>query len=71
MEIVKIVDLLFEKIEVIEHKYTSLKTSLELIPMTILNKAFKGELVKQLPSDGNATDLIAEIEQLKKTLKKK
>lgn len=71
MEIVKKVDLLFERIDVIKHKYESLKASLDLVPISILNRAFKGELVKQLPSDGNAAELIAEIEQLRKTLKKK
>lgn len=70
-EIVNRVQSLFEKLDSIEQRYQMLKTKLENLPQAILHKAFKGELVEQLPSDGNATDLLREIEQLKKSLKKK
>lgn len=70
-EIVNRVQSLFEKLDSIEQRYQMLKTKLENLPQAILHKAFKGELVEQLPSDGNAADLLREIEQLKKSLKKK
>lgn len=70
-EIVNRVQSLFEKLDSIEQRYQMLKTKLENLPQAILHKAFKGELVEQLPSDGNATDILREIEQLKKSLKKK
>lgn len=70
-EIVNRVQSLFEKLDSIEQRYQMLKTKLEYLPQAILHKAFKGELVEQLPTDGNATDLLHEIEQLKKSLKKK
>lgn len=70
-EIVNRVQSLFEKLDSIEQRYQRLKTKLENLPQAILHKAFKGELVEQLPTDGNATDLLHEIEQLKKSLKKK
>lgn len=46
------------------------------LQQSILNKAFKGELVPQLPTDGDAKELLKEIEKLKggikgKTSKKK
>lgn len=70
-EIVNRVQSLSEKLDSIEQRYQMLKTKLENLPQAILHKAFKGELVEQLPTDGNATDLLHEIEQLKKSLKKK
>lgn len=70
-EIANRVQSLFEKLDSIEQRYQMLKTKLENLPQAILHKAFKGELVEQLPSDGNATDILREIEQLKKSLKKK
>lgn len=70
-EIVNRVQSLSEKLDSIELRYQMLKTKLENLPQAILHKAFKGELVEQLPTDGNATDLLHEIEQLKKSLKKK
>lgn len=70
-EIVSRVKSLFEKLDSIKQRYQMLKTKLENLPQAILHKAFKGELVEQLLSDGNATDLLREIEQLKKSIKKK
>ncbi|MEG1401004.1 restriction endonuclease subunit S [Bacteroides sp.] len=70
-EIVKRVQSIFEKVDIIEQRYQTLKTKLENLPQALLHKAFKGELVEQLPTDGNAADLLREIEQLKKSLKKK
>lgn len=68
-EIVRRVQSLFEKLDTIEQRYQTLKIKLENLPQALLYKAFKGELVKQLPSDGNAADLLREIEQFKKSLK--
>ena len=70
-EIVSSVQSLFEKLETIERRYQTLKIKLEDLPQALLHKAFKGELVEQLPTDGNAADLLREIEQLKKFLKNK
>ena len=40
------------------------------MPQAILAKAFKGELVDQLPTDGDATDLLKEIAALRASLEK-
>ena len=70
-EIVNRVKLLFDKIDEVEHRYQVLKKKIDDLPQAILYKAFKGELVEQLPTDGNAADLLKEIEELKKTLQKR
>lgn len=70
-EIVNRVQSLFDKVDIIEQRYQTLKAKLDNLPQALLYKAFKGELVEQLPSDGNAADLLNEIEQLKKSLGKK
>lgn len=70
-EIISRVQSLFEKVDIIEQRYQTLKTKLENLPQALLHKAFKGELVEQLPTDGNAADLLREIEQLQKSIKKK
>lgn len=69
-EIVRIIDSIFKKLETIEQQYNVLKTKIEKLPQVLLNKAFSGELVDHLPSDGNAEDLLKEIEQLKRSTKK-
>ena len=38
------------------------------MPQAILAKAFKGELVEQLPTDGNAAALLEEIQKMKAEL---
>ena len=68
-EIVKRVENLFAKADKIEAQYVQLKEKIDSLPQAILAKAFKGELVPQLPTDGDAKDLLAEIQQLKKALK--
>jgi len=70
-EIVARVESLFAKADVIEALYDLLKKKIEALPQAILHKAFKGELVPQLPTDGNAKDLLAEIMALKKDIKTK
>ncbi|WP_293743105.1 restriction endonuclease subunit S [uncultured Pedobacter sp.] len=64
-EIVFLVNLLLLKADLIEEKYKLLKGNIESLPQTILHKAFKGELVEQLPTDGDAKDLLEEIKKLK------
>lgn len=66
IKIVEIVENLLEKSSVIEEKFKQLKNNIESLPQAILQKAFKGELVEQLPSDGDARALLEEIEKLKK-----
>lgn len=74
-EIVSRVESLFAKADAIEKQYESLKAKIESLPQAILHKAFKGELSEQLDSDGDARELLREIEGLKavngKTLKSK
>ena len=73
-EIVSRVESLFAKADAIEKQYETLKAKIESLPQAILHKAFKGELTEQLDSDGDARELLKEIEGLKeagKTLKSK
>jgi type I restriction enzyme S subunit len=65
-EIVKCLESLFAKADAIEEHYKALKTKIEHLPQAILHKAFKGELLQQRESDGNARELLKEIEGLKK-----
>ncbi|WP_164112242.1 MULTISPECIES: restriction endonuclease subunit S [Sphingobacterium] len=67
-EIVRRVESLFAKADIIEARYQTLKAKIDCLPQAILNKAFKGELVPQLPTDGDAKDLLAEIMALKKEI---
>jgi len=64
-EIVRRVESLFAKADAIEARYQTLKAKVDNLPQSILHKAFKGELVPQLPTDGDAKDLLAEIMALK------
>lgn len=70
-EIVRRIDSIFKKLETIEQQYNVLKSKIEKSPQALLNKAFSGELVEHLPSDGDAETLLREIEQLKRTIPKK
>lgn len=70
-EIVRRIDSFFKKLETIEQQYNALKLKIEKLPQALLNKAFSGELVEHLPSDGDAETLLKEIEQLKRTISKK
>lgn len=70
-EIVRCVESLFAKADVIEARYKNLKEKIDSLPQALLHKAFKGELVPQLPSDGDAKDLLAEIIKLKEEAKPK
>lgn len=64
-EIVKKVESLLAKADAIEQKYFALKQEIDALPQSILAKAFRGELVPQLPTDGSAKDLLEEIKNLK------
>lgn len=70
-EIVKRVESLFKKADAIEEAYKSLEYQFDQLPQAILTKAFSGELVEQLPTDGDAKDLLKEIIKLKEELSKK
>lgn len=70
-EIVSRVESLFAKADAIEAQYLALKQKIDGLPQAILHKAFKGELVEQLESDGDARALLKEIEGLKKEVKPK
>ena len=65
-EIVSRVESLFAKADAIEKQYETLKAKIESLPQAILHKAFKGELTEQLDSDGDARELLREIEGLKR-----
>lgn len=69
VEIVRRVEGLFENISAIEERYEQLKQKINDLPQAILAKAFRGELVPQLPIDGDAKDLLEEIKALKESLK--
>ena len=47
-----------------------MKQQIDNLPQAILAKAFKGELVAQLPTDGDARDLLKEIATLRASLEK-
>ncbi len=64
-EIVQRVESLFVKADAIETQYKTLKQKIDNLPQAILAKAFKGELVKQLDTDGSAEDLLKDILELK------
>lgn len=64
-EIVKRVEHLFAKVDAIEAQYQRLKTKIDSLPQAILAKAFKGDLVEQLDTDGDAKELLEEIQKLK------
>lgn len=70
-EIVSRVETLFAKTDAIEERYKNLKEKIDTLPQAILHKAFKGELVAQLSTDGDAKDLLKEIMALKNEVKKK
>lgn len=61
---------LFSKADTIEAACQNLKQQIDSLPQAILAKAFKGELVAQLPSDGDAKDLLKEIAALRASLEK-
>lgn len=67
-EIVRRVESLFAKADFIETRYKGLKEKVDKLPQAILAKAFKGELVAQLETDGDAKDLLKEILALKEEL---
>ena len=69
-EIVHRVEALFAKADTIEAAYQNLKQQIDNLPQAILAKAFKGELVAQLPTDGDAKDLLKEIAALRASLEK-
>lgn len=68
-EIVQKVESIFFQSDNIERRYQKLKEKIEQLPQSILHKAFRGQLVPQLPNDGDARDLLKEIEALKKVVK--
>ena len=65
-EIVRRVESLFAKADQIEAGYQKLKAKVEQLPQALLAKAFRGELVPQLPTDGDARELLEEIKQTKR-----
>jgi len=70
-KIVLHVETLFSKAEAIEEKYSTVKQKADKLPQAILAKAFRGELVEQFSYDGDANELLKEIQKLKSELKKK
>ena len=64
-EIVSRVESLFAKADAIEKQYETLKVKIDSLPQAILHKAFKGELTEQLDTDGDARELLKQIQELK------
>ena len=64
-EIVRHVETLFAKADQIEAGYQKLKAKVDQLPQALLAKAFRGELVPQLPTDGDARDLLEQIKRAK------
>jgi type I restriction enzyme S subunit len=64
-QIVRRVESFFATADAIEQQYKSLKAKIDTLPQAILNKAFKGELTEQLDSDGDARELLKQIQELK------
>lgn len=64
-EIVSRVESLFAKADAIEQQYLSVKEKIDTLPQALLHKAFKGELTEQLESDGDARELLQQIQELK------
>ena len=69
-EIVRRVESLFAKANQIEASYQKLKAKIEQLPQAMLAKAFRGELVEQLPTDGDARELLKQIKLAKAGLEK-
>jgi len=69
-EIVRRVESLFAKADQIETSYQKLKIKIEQLPQALLAKAFRGELVEQLPTDGDARELLEQIKLAKAGLEK-
>lgn len=67
-EIVRRVESLFVKADTIEKQYKNLKEKIDTLPQALLHKAFKGELTEQLDSDGDARELLQQIQELKNTV---
>jgi type I restriction enzyme S subunit len=70
-EIVRQVEHLFGIADRIEAQYEVLKAKIEVLPQAILAKAFRGELVEQLETDGDARKLLKEIKAMKAAMKPK
>ena len=64
-EIVRRVEALFEKVDLIEQQYELLKEKIDHLPQAILAKAFRGELVPQDPNDEPAEELLHNIQRTK------
>ena len=64
-EIVRRVETLFAKADQIEAGYQKLKAKVDQLPQALLAKAFRGELVPQLPTDGDSRELLEEIKKAK------
>ncbi|TDP02193.1 restriction endonuclease subunit S [Flavobacterium sp. 245] len=64
-EIVFRVESLLAKADVIEQLYKELKAKIDELPQSLLHKAFRGELTEQLESDGDARDLLKQMQDLK------
>jgi type I restriction enzyme S subunit len=70
-EVTRRVELLFAKAELINKQYFYAKKRLDRLAHSILNKAFRGELVPQDPNDESAEKLLKKLKALKLKAKSK
>ena len=64
-EIVKILDSAFEQLSIIDDLQTKYSNDLAVLKSKIIDAGIQGKLTEQLPEDGNAEDLYAQIKKEK------
>ncbi len=66
--LLKLRQLLFDKADTIELRYTVLEEKIDHLSRALLAKALNGELVPQLPRDGDAKELLEKIRQVREAI---
>lgn len=66
--IVELIDKIFEQIDIIDELQSKYNNDVEVLKSKVIDAATRGELTEQLPEDGNAEDLYAQILEEKEKL---